>query len=366
VLLVVLWGCAPQAQRELKPGEKTITLTGAVVPFQEAKVTSATTGVVARLLVQPGQSVEAGAILLKLEPTTAIAEVDRAEAGLMVARTGLQQAQSGGNKAELATAEAEVVQLEHEAQRLQELQQRPRATNERGQAEIILFNAKLRLQRMYDLHARGMVSRPELEGAENEYAEASRRFQTEGEAASSRGPQASDGKVIAARLEAARARRAALQGDTNQSRTEISLAQVRQAEADLARARYNLTQTMLTAPITGIVTTVAAQVGAKVHEGATVFEIVDISQVKIKGDLSPGLLPFVFVGQAAKVTVNTVPPTALAASVEQFQRIADPKTQALAVTFTLPNPDYKFQPGFTAKVELPVKTEALNKQEALK
>lgn len=229
VLLVALWGCAPQPQRELKPGEKTITLMGAVVPFQEAKVTSATTGVVARLLVQPGQPVEAGAILLKLEPTTAIAEVDRAEAALMVARTSLQQAQSGGNKAELATAEAEVLQLEHEAQRLQGQQQRPRATNERGQTEIILFNARLRLQRMYDLHARGLVSRPELEGAENEYAEASRRFQAEGEAA----------------------------------------------------------------------------------------------------------------------------------SVEHFQRIADPKTQALAVTFTLPNPDYKFQPGFTAKVELPVKQEAL-------
>jgi HlyD family secretion protein len=152
---------------------------------------------------------------------------------------------------------------------------------------------------------------------------------------------------------------AALQGDTNQARTEISLAQVRQAEADLARARYNLTQTMLTAPIAGIVTTVAAQVGEKVHEGTTVVDIVDISQVKIKGDLSPGLLPFVFVGQAARVTVNTVPPTALAASVEHFQRIADPKTQALAVTFTLPNPDYKFQPGFTAKVELPVEQEAL-------
>lgn len=79
----------------------------------------------------------------------------------------------------------------------------------------------------------------------------------------------------------------------------------------------------------------------------------------MQGDLSPGLLPFAFVGQAAKVTINTVPPTALTASVEQLQRIADPKTQALAVTFILPNPDYKFQPGFTAKIELPVKPEAL-------
>lgn len=191
---------------------------------------------------------------------------------------------------------------------------------------------------MYDLSARGLVSRPELEAAENDYAEASRRFQAEGEATGSRGGQDSEMKINAARLHAARAR---------------------QAEADVARTRYNLTQTILTSPIAGIVTTVSAQVGEKVREGHTVAEIVDISRVKVKGDLSPGLLPFVFVGQAAKVTVNTVPPTALAASVEQFQRIADPKTQALAVTFTLPNPDYKFQPGFSAQVELPVKQESL-------
>ena len=75
---------------------------------------------------------------------------------------------------------------------------------------------------------------------------------------------------------------------------------MRRFQAELARARYNLTQTILTAPIAGIVTTVAAQVGEQVHDGTTVVDIVD-----------------------------------------------------------LPNPDYKFQPGFTARVELPVKQEAL-------
>ena len=92
MLFVGLWGCAPQPQRELKPGEKSITLTGTVTPFEEARVTIATSGVVARVMVQPGQPVEVGGILLKLEPTSAIAEVDRAEAALMVARMQLQQA----------------------------------------------------------------------------------------------------------------------------------------------------------------------------------------------------------------------------------------------------------------------------------
>lgn len=356
VLVALLWGCAAQPQHEFKPGEKAITLTGAVIPFEEARVTNATAGVVARLMVKPGQQVEAGAILLELDPTIAVAEVDRMEAALLVARTNLQQAQNGGNKVELQAVQAELAQLEQEARRLQAPPSRSRPLHERGQAEIIFANAKGKLRRMSDLFARGLVSRPELEVAENEYAEAWRRFDAlDIVLPGNRGTQEGELKVIAAKRSAVRARLASLQqGDVQQARLEVAMAQVHQAEAEVARARYNLTQTILTAPIAGTVTAVTAQVGEKVQEGRTIAEIVDISQVKIKGDLNPGFLKFVFVGQPAKVTVNTVPPATFMASVEQFGRVADPKTQALAVTFTVPNPDYKFQPGFTAKVELPV------------
>jgi hypothetical protein len=32
--------------------------------------------------------------------------------------------------------------------------------------------------------------------------------------------------------------------------------------------------------------------------------------------------------------------------------VADPKTQSLGLTLILANPDFKFQPGFTARVEI--------------
>ena len=162
-------------------------------------------------------------------------------------------------------------------------------------------------------------------------------------------------RVAEARYRATRARLAALEkAGPNRGRVKAAQGQIRQAEADLDRAQYNLRQTTLEAPIFGIVTEVMVQLGEKVHEGKPVVRIADIARVKLKADLSPGLLPYVHIGQKAKVTENTVPPTDLRASVDRIQPVADPKTQSLGLTLFLLNPTFKFQPGFTAQVEIPV------------
>jgi len=355
VLFLLLAGCVPQQQKELKLGEKAIILTGTVFPDQEAEVMSPISAIVNQILVQPGEKVKAGEILLRLDPTAVRAEVARAEAALATARTSLVEARAGASEAELAEAQAEVERLRQELRRQQTLAALPPMTTEYEQAGIILENAKAKLERMYALFAKRLVSKPEVEAAENEYAEAWRRFEASKEALERRTASGdSDVKIAEARYKAARARLAALEAGSKRGRVEAGLAQVRQAEADLARARYNLGQTTLKAPIAGIVTEVMAQVGEKVYEGRPLVKVVDIARVRVKADLSPGLLPYVQIGQKAQVTVNTVPPTNVRASVDRIQPVADPKTQSLGLTLFLPNPEFKFQPGFTARVEIPV------------
>ena len=113
-------------------------------------------------------------------------------------------------------------------------------------------------------------------------------------------------------------------------------------------------QTAIKAPFAGFVTEVMVQPGLKVYEGRPLLHVADITRVKVAANLSPGLLPYVHIGQKAQVTVNTVPPTNVPATVAQIQPVADPKTQSLGLTLILPNPDFKFQPGYTARVEIPV------------
>ncbi len=353
--LLILFACAPEAKRELKSGDKSIILTGTVLPFQSAEVKSPTTAVVRKIMTDPGKKVGAGEDLVLLDAMHLQAEASRAEAALSMARTNLSAARLRSKESMVAEAEAEVERLRQELRQQERLSAVPVPTAEYEQAKILLENAQAKVDRIYGLYAQRAVSKTEVEAVESEYAEAWRRLEVSREALErKRAFGDSDIKIAAARYQAAHARLAALKKTPKGMEAQSALAQVQQAEADLARARYNLRQTTLAAPIPGIVTEVMVQSGEKVYEGKPAVNIVDISQVRIKADLSPGLLPYVFLGQKAEITVHTVPPTRVPAGIAQIQPVADPKSQSVTVSFILPNPQFKFQPGYTARVEIPV------------
>jgi membrane fusion protein (multidrug efflux system) len=356
VLVLALFpACAPEKQKELKPGQKAIILTGAVAPVQESEVIAPVGAVVSQMLVEPGQAVRAQQVIVRLDPAPYAAAVARAEASVALARAHLAQARSGAAETELIEARAEVERLDQELDRQRRLAAVPPPDGDLERAEIILTNARARLERVYALFARRLVSRPELEAAQNDYAEAWQRYRGAGDGAETRAVRDSDVRIAEARARAARARLAGLEADGGRrARVDAALAQVRQAEADLDEARYRMAQTIVAAPIEGTVTEVRARIGEKVAERAVLLAIKDISRVQVRADLSPGLLPHVRVGQEAMVTVNTVPPATETASVHRIQPVADPKTQSLGMTFILPNRDLRFQPGFTARVEIPI------------
>ena len=357
LLIFLLTSCAPQQQKELKPEDKAIVLTATVLPDQEADVTSPVSAVVDTVLVEPGKKVKSGEALVKLDSTSFQAEVQRAEATLATARANLGEVRAAiaASEAQVVEAEAEVDQFHQELRRQEALASLSLPSADFEQAGIVLDNARAKLERLYSLFARRVVSKPEVESAENEYAEARRRFEVARETLE-RGAALgnSDVKIAEARYRGAQARVAVLKANPKRAQIETAQAQVRQAEADLAKAQYNLGQTVLNAPLPGIVTDVMVQPGLKVSEGKPLLHVADIARVRVSANLSPGLLPYVHVGQKAQVTVNTVPPTNVPATVGQIQPVADPKTQSLGLTLFLQNPDFKFQPGFTARVEIPV------------
>jgi len=357
VVLTSLAGCVPQPQKELKPGEKAIILTGKVFAFQEVEVTSPISAPVDKILVEPGAQVKAGQILLRLDESGAQADVSRAEAALAIARATLIDARAGSSEAVRAEAEAEVERYAHELEVQKTYGISSALATEYEQSGILLQNAKAKVERMYALSARKLASRPEVESAQNEYAEALRRHEGTRETLERKvALKDSDARVAEARYKAARARLAAVTAaGAGSGRLQIALAQTKQAEADLEKVRLNLGQSIIKAPMAGVVTEVTAQAGNKIYEGRPLVKVSDIARIRVQADLSPGLLPFVKVGQKAKVTVNTVPPApTVDSSIATIKTIADPRTQSLEVAFILSNPGFKFQPGFTARVEIPV------------
>ena len=85
LVLALLGACVSEKQKELKPGERAIILTGIVFPIQEAEVLSPLPAVVGEVLAEPGQRVRAGQVLVRLDAMPYRADVLRAEAGLSIA-----------------------------------------------------------------------------------------------------------------------------------------------------------------------------------------------------------------------------------------------------------------------------------------
>ena len=355
-LITLLGSCAPGPQKELKSGAKAIILTGKIYPVQEAEVTAPISAIVEKILIEPGAQVKPGQILLRLDESGAKADLTRAQAAVATARAALAEARTGAPEAQRAEAEAEVERLAHELRLQKSFGASSAMVSEYEQSGIVLENAKAKLERLYALFARKLVSKPEVESAQNEYADALRRYESSRETLERKITlKDSETRMAEARYNAARARLAAVAaGGSGGSRLQVALAQLRQAEAEVDRATQNLEQSIIKAPIAGVVTDVTAQAGNKVYEGRALAKIADIARVRVQADLSPGLLPFVHVGQKAKVTVNSVPPATVESNVARIKTVADPKTQALEITLILPNPNFKFQPGFTARVEIAV------------
>jgi multidrug resistance efflux pump len=352
----LLWACAPERQQTaLKPKDKSIVLTGTVAPIEKVEVAARVAAVVEEVLVEPGRRVRPGEVVVRFDQTTQRADVARAEATLGVARANLAQARGVSQEAQLAEARAEAERLRQELEREKRLSALPATAGEYETASIVLANARAKLERLYSLYGRRLASKPEIEAAQNEFAEAQRRFEQAQETYERRAAGGgAEVRIAQARYDAARARLRGIEMASAQRRPDPAVGQVRQAEADLTQARYNLAQTTVRAPISGIVTDVKVQRGDKVYERSPLLLVEEINRVQVKAELSPGLLSYVHVGQTARVTINTVPPATVTSSIHGILPVADPKTQSLAVTLVLPNPELKFQPGFSARVEIPV------------
>ncbi len=85
------------------------------------------------------------------------------------------------------------------------------------------------------------------------------------------------------------------------------------AEAEIARAKENLSYTTIASPIDGIVTRVNAKVGETVvtgtmnNPGTTILEISDLSQMQVDAQIDESNIAAVHIGQKAKVHISAYP-----------------------------------------------------------
>ena len=159
------------------------------------------------------------------------------------------------------------------------------------------------------------------------------------------------------------------QNDVKMRETDLKVAEqsvltqdqrIKQEEANLASARYDLNKVRVVSPIDGLVTRrnieegETAVVGTMNNAGTVLLTIADLSVIETEIEVDETDIPFIRVGQAAKVTIDAIPDqtfpgkvTEVGNSPIQTTTAATGRATNFKVVVTIDGAVPNVRPGFT-------------------
>jgi membrane fusion protein (multidrug efflux system) len=295
-------------------------------------------GTVARIAIEDNQLVEAGTVLIELDPRDYQVAVEKAKAELAdaeasataaatavpitsttaasnvtTARGGVTQAQGGVSAGER--------EIEAARARLVSAQARQR------EADANATKAARDVERL-----RGLVAKDEIPQQQFDTAVATADVQkAAADSARSQVAEAEAGiRVTESKLTQARAGEQQAQAELNaaqtapsqiaatKARAQSAAAHVQQARATLSQAELNLQYTTLKAPARGIVSKKGVNVGQVVQAGQPLLAVVQIDDIWVTANFKETELQHVRPGQRATVKIDAVDGPALKGKVDSI------------------------------------------------
>jgi len=291
-----------------------------------SQVASRVGGTIARIAIDDNQLVEAGTVLVELDPRDYQVALDKARAELADAEASALAAQSAvpitsttavsnvsSARGGIAQAQGAVTGAERELEaaraRLTTVQARAR------EAEANATKAARDVERLRGLVAKDEVSQQQFDAAvaaaeaQKAGAESARSQVAEAAAgirvAESRLTQAHAGEQQA-HAEMSTAQTGPSQVAATKARAQSASAHVLQARANLAQAELNLQYTTLKAPARGIIAKRGLNVGQVVQAGQPLLAVVQTDDVWVTANFKETQLKDVRPGQRATIEVDAV------------------------------------------------------------
>ncbi len=131
---------------------------------------------------------------------------------------------------------------------------------------------------------------------------------------------------------------------------DISEVQIKQIE-QTGKPIRTLT---LYSPVSGFVTQKIAVQGMKVMPGEKLFDIADLSTLWIIADIYEYELPFVKVGQPARITLSYFPGKELSSKIDYIYPTISAETRTAKIRLTLPNTGGQLKPQMFTNVEIKI------------
>jgi membrane fusion protein (multidrug efflux system) len=140
--------------------------------------------------------------------------------------------------------------------------------------------------------------------------------------------------------------------DTADSAYQAQLAAVAAAAAQVEQTQLQLNDSVVRAPISGIIAKRHVQPGEKVAFDAPMLAIVDLSQLEVQAQEPVSDVPQVRKGMPAQVEIEGIAGRPFAGRVERINPSTEAGTRTVNIYVSLPNEDSILKAGMFAKVAL--------------
>jgi HlyD family secretion protein len=135
---------------------------------------------------------------------------------------------------------------------------------------------------------------------------------------------------------------------------DLAQAQLGQLQARLDELRINLSNTVITSPVTGFVGSRTLDPGAWVTPNTAFLSVVDISTVRLQANIVERDLRRMAAGLEADVEVDAYPGEHFTGRIARVAPVLDPATRTAQIEVEIANPDARLKPGMYARVRFTV------------
>ncbi len=365
-----------------------LTVTGFIEGTQ-VRIAPEVGGRIMEILVDEGDEVTVGQVLVRLDDAFWRSKLREAEAAVAAAEANLARVQAGARPAEIAAAQAALSQAQAERDGAQKALEDARRTLSNPQdldlqiaeartqmrlAEQAVERAKAELGAAENLYGpedfRTRAARAALAAAQAKWEGAQRYLAVLTE--TRKRPLALQAQVHAAEarlraaeagVEAAQAALDRLLAGPTPEELALAQAQLRQAQAARTLVEAQGSQLTLIAPITGTVSTRSAQVGETAAPGVPILTLITLDPVTLVLYIPEDRIGEVQVGQTVEVTVDSFPGRVFTGTVatigtkaeftpRNVQTREERVNLVFAVKVVIPNPDRALKPGMPADAVL--------------
>jgi HlyD family secretion protein len=346
-------------QPKLVPIIETVASSGRVSGMTETLVGAQAQGVVDKLYVKEGDRVSAGQTLAVLKNDVAEAQVAQAEQAVQTARAQLAQTARGPlpSEIEAATAQARQAEAQVAQQRAAITQAQKSVVQQQAQLSQLKAEQELaakQLARTRTLAEQGIVARAELDQAQTNLRVAEERVAAQREAialaqANVRQARASLQSAQANAL-AQQARARTVQSGARPEDIQVARRRLREAEQALNVARRQAANSVVTAPFSGLVTEINAELGQAVSTQG-VLKLVS-GDLEINVDVDESNLADLKLGQTAIISSSTFRGSTFEGTVSELGAAVDVARGTIEVTVRPRDPPDWLRPGQTVNVNI--------------